>query len=144
MILTQMNYGPAHTIKDTASDAEKPWSKKWPFTKLVRWSDVVFLTWMSMTEGKPEQRKNLRWVQREVLQNNMTIEVMNTIARKDGHRSNCKLLTPGKLCTWQVPTWPGIKVDSGKDFQALLGTPNVHGVAYLLFQYVIARLQGVD
>jgi hypothetical protein len=81
------------------------------------WSDVAYLQWLS----KADQRSNLRYVLRYIVLNDLTRFVVEYLGLQS------KLVLTG---------WPGTTYNTGSvEFNALLGSPNGSGVAYLLAQH---------
>jgi hypothetical protein len=84
---------------------------------LNHWSDVAYLQWLS----KADQRSNLRYVLRYNVLNDLTRFVIEYLGLQS------KLVLKG---------WPGKTYNAGSvEFNALLGSPNGSGVAYLLAQH---------
>ena len=94
--------------------------------ELARWSDVVYLSWK---EQKHEaQRTNLnKIVQHEIV----NMETKNMLAYVP--RMNFKTDEPVR----RAPTWPEKRVIYSwmEGFNALLYTPNVRGIVWLLAQH---------
>ena len=85
--------------------------------KLKHWSDVAYLQWLS----KANEKSNLRYVLRH--------NVLNDVTRF----AVTYLMLQGRLV---VKEWPGTTYNAGSvEFNALLGSPNGSGVAYLLIQH---------
>lgn len=52
--------------------------------KLAEWSEVTFLTWKHLTEGRPERRKQLKWFVRLGVTNTETREAIAAALIKEG------------------------------------------------------------
>ena len=124
------NNGPDYMVSKNEGSV-KPWGNR-PITQLKHWSDVVYLTWMHITAGDAQVQRALRWIDRQTLRGAELDVIVETVARKKGlrrHRARKKALK------WDVPVWPGILISAGDDaFNAVLGTPDGRGVAWLLAQ----------
>ena len=93
---------------------------------------MAFLTWKSITT--PDQRKALRWVFRRNVINPTTVKMISEVIDKK-KISDAKKGTSGGSKIMQAPTWPGFVVKEGEEgFTALVGSPNVSGVAWLIIQ----------
>lgn len=107
-----------------------------PLPLLQNWSDLAFLHWQSLQKlGKPNE---LKYVLRANIENETSTKVMSEILgygvqyqeleHKPSHGCSCE--------TCRLPLWPGVTFDAGsKEGQALIGTPNGGGVAWLLAQH---------
>ena len=115
-IVAYRNYGPSYVVQnnDARGDAQLP--------GLRNWSDVVFLTWLSLTVGNEGQRSQLRLIVRLNVMNEDTRDVIEEALRKEG------------IASGNAPRWPGHVFYPEKDgkvskpFQAVLGTSNVGGI----------------
>jgi hypothetical protein len=99
-----------------------------PLPELCHWSDIAFLQWSSLLSAPTITP--LRYVLRANIQNADTLIVTSHIL---GYDASVKQYRPEPP---QRPRWPGkmFAVDSW-DAQALLGTPNGSGVAWLIKQH---------
>ena len=95
--------------------------------KLQKWSDIAFLT-LNCCVAKNE----LRYVLRANIQNDDTVAVISLLLNEDA--SGKIIPFPRPACWRNRPRWPGIVFDKEENVQALLGTPNGSGVAWLLTQ----------
>ncbi|KAM0718204.1 hypothetical protein Q7P37_006536 [Cladosporium fusiforme] len=85
---------------------------------LKQWSDVTFLSWQKYAG---DGIKNLKYVFQSTIMNDDTNDVVRGILEKREE---------------VMEAWPGLKIPMNeKDAQALLGTPNGRGVAWLLIQH---------
>lgn len=87
-------------------------------TPLKQWSDITFLTWQKYAGN---EIKNLKYVFQSLIINKETEKVIHQVlsTRKE-----------------ELVAWPGVKIPmTHPDGQALLGTPNGRGVAWLLIQH---------
>jgi hypothetical protein len=85
--------------------------------RLNHWSDIAYLQWLS----KASTGSRLRYVLRYNVLNDLTAFAMTFMSSHNG---------------LVLADWPGITYDAGSDeFNALLGSPNGRGVAYLLIQH---------
>ncbi|KAK4500413.1 hypothetical protein PRZ48_008602 [Zasmidium cellare] len=118
-IIAYRNYGPAKY-----ASLDKGWGDA-PLPGLKQWSDVVYLSWADITT--PEERRGLKYVVRSSVQNQDTLDVVERALKKSG------------ISSGRAPAWPGYTFKpEGRDlrpFQAVLGTPNASGVAWLLAQH---------
>ncbi|KAK4545410.1 hypothetical protein LTR36_002760 [Oleoguttula mirabilis] len=118
VLVSVMNYGPSWTVGNHQGSVD-PWKgtngKALPLPQLGQWSDVVFLTWKYLTT--PQQRANLRWVFRREIENDDTNNIIGYVAKK----RNVGKARPSD--DNDGPVW------------ALLATPNLRGVAWLLAQH---------
>lgn len=111
VIIARYNYGP-----DYEGRQRKPPVTGGAVTPLKQWSDIVFLLWQQ--HAGPDI-KNLRYIFRWNIQNSDSKALLQQVLAKQ------KLDEPR--------AWPGTRLlmDS-PDAQAILGSPNGLGVAYLL------------
>lgn len=95
-IIAYRNYGPGYVVENNAAwgDAALP--------DLKNWSDVVFLTWLSLTVGNEAQRKGLKIVVRVNVMNEDTRDVIEEALRKEG------------VASGNAPVWPGHVFEPGK------------------------------
>lgn len=85
--------------------------------KLKFYSDVAWVQWSL----RAQKESNLKYVLQYDVSNSYTIAVVKTINYKNGTN---------------VLDWPGTTYDAGStEGQALIGTPNGSGIAYLLIQH---------
>ena len=119
------NHGPAYMIGNS--------SKAVP--DLKHWSDIAWLQWTDPTATAAAGSGELKYVLRNAIENKDTLNIIDRIIggyREENNKEN----------KW-VPNWPGIDfaADSMRA-QALLGTPNGHGVAWLLIEHKDKKLLG--
>lgn len=87
-----------------------------------RRSDIAFLSWASVTSE--QERRNLRFVVRRVIKNARTVDILRRMARDQGYADG------------RVPTKQAMAVGPDtKGWLALLASPNVSGVCWLLIQH---------
>ncbi|KAJ9270908.1 hypothetical protein DTO212C5_3133 [Paecilomyces variotii] len=123
-------YGSAYNLQDGAiishsahsPESEAPNLSRYP--KCRRWSDVTFLQWQHMAQGNVQ---NLNHVFRETITNQDTRSIMRRVLGK-----------PDSWNDWDelhsASRWRSFYPQSD-EFNALLYTPNVRGVAWLLIQH---------
>jgi hypothetical protein len=94
--------------------------------ELARWSDVVYLSWKE--ETNEEQRANLNKVVQHDIVNMETRNILAYVLRM-----NFKTDNP----LGRAPRWPEKRVIYSwmEGFNALLYTPNLRGVVWLLVQH---------
>jgi hypothetical protein len=99
-----------------------------PLPELRHWSDIAFLQWSSLLSAP--RITPLRYILRANVQNADTLAVISHVL---GYDASVRRYMPERA---QRPRWPGkmFAVDSW-DAQALLGTPNGSGVAWLVKQH---------
>ncbi|KAK4545908.1 hypothetical protein LTR36_002472, partial [Oleoguttula mirabilis] len=104
----------------------QPWTADDNLPQLQRWSDVVSLCWQKLTQDT--QRADLRWVMRRYITNKETLNMLAFVLRKK---------YPKMQPVGQAPDWDHrIKFTPGmEEFNALMGTPNIRGVAWMLIQH---------
>ncbi|KAI5359165.1 hypothetical protein Slin14017_G100670 [Septoria linicola] len=136
-IIAIRNYGPEYM-----SSKDPTWNNA-PLPSMRAWSDVVTAVWTSLTSATGRQL--LRYIVRINIQNQDTNDiVIEALQRVPGGRKN-----------GVAPKWPGftfkpppVPPPAGggasptkqskemlKAFQAVLATPNVRGVVWLLLQH---------
>lgn len=114
-IVAQSNFSP-ETMSDTPSI--KP--------DLSRWSDVAWLIWEKMSTEQGADPGDLQYVFRSSIINGDTKAIINIVAG----------LREGEL--FNMP-WPGKSfATTTDDGQALLGTANGNGVAWLVINHMNA------
>lgn len=119
IILANDNYGPDHQINSGKAPLFQQDSLMVP---LRQWSDIAFLSWKSLTG--PRERRHLRFVLRRTIKNDLAVDVLKHIAKRQG-------LTNGR-----VPYGNAMAVEPNTDgWLALLASPNVSGVCWLLIQH---------
>ena len=94
-----------------------------PLVTLRQWSDVVFLQWQALFQGSSKQGNinGLHYVSRVQISNSQTTALVDKALKDDGQ---------------SVGSWPGHSFLPNSDgFQALLGSPNGGGVAWLLIYH---------
>ena len=80
------------------------------------WSDVTFVEWQSQAQASGQDIKGLKYVIRYHVVNTDTIQIIDRAAGDESHIE-----------------WPGVTMPmSDEKGQAVLGTPNGAGIAYLL------------
>jgi hypothetical protein len=95
--------------------------------ELKHWSDMAYLQWCDPKVSRCENSE-LKYVLRHEIQNKGTLAIMRRI--EDEYRR-----VNGMEDGWK-PVWPGITLEADSaESKALLGTPNGHGVAWLLIQH---------
>ncbi|KAK5119700.1 hypothetical protein LTR85_007276 [Meristemomyces frigidus] len=106
--------------------AGQPWTSDDKLPELQRWSDVTSLCWQKLTQDT--ERANLRWILHRYVSNKETVNMLAFVLRKK---------YPKMQPLGRAPDWDRrIKFTPGMDeFNALVGTPNVRGVAWLLIQH---------
>lgn len=109
LIIADENYGPRNN-KKIAQDGQ-------PYVKLAQWSDVVYLNWANQAGSDVS---GLKAVIRFSISNTGAQAIMDTV-------------TGGAT----IPGYKNpMKFESGTDnYNALLGTPNGSGVAWLLINH---------
>lgn len=127
------NFGPAYHVQNKMRPHGAAFPVGAPMPKLQKWSDVVAITWENLNAGDPVQMKGLKYVFRLNIINDGTNNILQEALEKTGVKHG------------QPPKWPGHKLtlpqtsnplNSMKTaFQAMMGTPNCLGVAWLLFQH---------
>jgi hypothetical protein len=91
---------------------------------LIHWSDFAFLHWRRCVADE-DSLKTLKYILRYCITNDTTREVIWRIFRQE--RKKTREFTH---------IWPGVVVDANtEEGQALIGTPNGKGVAWLLAQH---------
>jgi hypothetical protein len=125
------NHGPAHMVADSGKAVPE----------LKHWSDVAYLQWTDPIATAAPGSGELRYVLRNAIEDRDTLDVIDKIM--DEYRCvNKKDKKDEKGERWE-PEWPGIEFETdSKQLQALLGTPNGHGVAWLLIQHKNKKLLG--
>ena len=109
VVIADSNFGP---------DYEKKFGTTAETVPLKQYSDVVFLAWQKQAGNNI---KNLKYVFRHKIVNPATTALLTAVLEKRKEK---------------LKTWPGTKISMiEKDAQAILGTSNGHGVAYLLAQH---------
>ena len=94
-------------------------SDPWPSNIPRQWSDVIFLGWKSVCKAANPQAdvSSLRYILRQTVSNQITLGVIDSYAPNVG-------------------AWPGKSFDiNSRGGQALLGTPNGYGIAFMLLQH---------
>lgn len=85
---------------------------------LRQWSDVAFLAWQNYAQNRI---KELKYVYQKEIVNGVSNDVIDHILAKRKEK---------------LKAWPGVKISmTEEDGQALLGTPNGCGIAWLLIQH---------
>ncbi|OQN97771.1 hypothetical protein B0A48_16092 [Cryoendolithus antarcticus] len=101
-----------------------------PLPKLGQWSDVVYLIWESITDQ--HNRSGLKHIFRENIVNQESCAVGKIGARSKG------------IASGVMKSYPGLKFMRSKNsaeqdaFEALVGSPNVNGSAWLFIQHAEA------
>jgi hypothetical protein len=91
------------------------------FPALLHWSDVAFLHWKATILNRTAS-KELKYVFRSGIQNDRTLEIVDKVLERNSIET--------------LPEWPGVTFDiDTAEAQALLGTPNGSGTAFLLIQH---------
>jgi hypothetical protein len=119
------NHGPAYMIGNSGKAVPD----------LKHWSDIAWLQWTDPTATAAAGSGELKYVLRNAIENKDTLNIIDRIL--GGYREE-----KNKENMW-VPNWPGIDfaADSMRA-QALLGTPNGHGVVWLLIEHRGKKLLG--
>ncbi|KAK4508512.1 hypothetical protein PRZ48_002251 [Zasmidium cellare] len=122
IILANDNYSPAHQASQNKGEKipfKDSHGKPLPLPALKQWSTVNALTYASLPSPQP-----LRYVLRRNIRNPATVEIVSTVLKKG------KWDDEGR-----APVWPGRVVREGeRGFEALVGSPNVGGVVWLLME----------
>jgi hypothetical protein len=95
----------------------------WP--PLTRWSDITFLQWAKqMNSDGTSSIKPPKYIIRLNLRNEKTQTILTYIKQKFLNNAD------------KLPEWPGVVYQPGSDqFNALLGSPNGFGAAWLLINH---------
>ncbi|KAK6428445.1 hypothetical protein LTR95_015413, partial [Oleoguttula sp. CCFEE 5521] len=127
VLIASVNFGPLQ--------AGKGWrgrNARFPpggaVTKLKNWSDGIYLTWKSMTNE--QTRSNLKFVIRQSVVNEDTLSVIASAMKSTGHSDHVPPAYPGTTFT---PSTTDAKMQTA--FEALVGTPNISGIVWLLVQH---------
>jgi hypothetical protein len=103
--------------------------------ELKHWSDIAYLQWTDPAVVAAPGSGELKYVLRYAIENDATISIFNKILEQ--YRQAGK-----KVKDWE-PKWTGVDFAAdSKQAQALLGTPNGYGVAWLLIQHKDKKLLG--
>jgi hypothetical protein len=105
-IIANLNWGPKYTNEEIE------------LVPLRQYSDVVFLGWQ---KAAGDRIKGLKYVFRHQITNKESIAVIKEVLERR---------------TEQAKVWPGLQISmTERDAWAILGSPNGHGVAWLLLQH---------
>jgi hypothetical protein len=105
-IIANMNWGPTYTNEEIEP------------VPLRQYSDVVFLGWQ---QAAGDKIKGLKYVFRHQVTNKDSIAVIKEVLERRAA---------------QAKVWPGLQISmTERDAWAILGSPNGHGVAWLLLQH---------
>jgi hypothetical protein len=105
-IIANMNWGPTYMNEEIEP------------VPLRQYSDVVFLGWQ---QAAGDRIKGLKYVFRHQVTNKDSIAVIKEVLERRAE---------------QAKVWPGLQISmTERDAWAILGSPNGHGVAWLLLQH---------
>nr|OQO29341.1 hypothetical protein B0A51_06921 [Rachicladosporium sp. CCFEE 5018] len=127
IILACENFSPRFKVTGSA-DGKVPDDR--PLPKLSQWSDVVYLIWESITDQ--HNRSGLKHIFRENIVDQESCAVGKIGARSKG------------IASGVMKSYPGLKFMRSKNsaeqdaFEALVGSPNVNGIAWLFIQHAEA------
>jgi hypothetical protein len=117
LLVAWANHGPDYLVENSGRAVPE----------LKHWSDMAYLQWCDPDVSHGENGE-LKYVLRHEIQNKGTLAIMRRI-EDDYRRAN------GIEDGWK-PMWPGITLEAdSEESKALLGTPDGHGVAWLLIQH---------
>ncbi|EME87645.1 uncharacterized protein MYCFIDRAFT_205747 [Pseudocercospora fijiensis CIRAD86] len=101
-----------------------PRNKPLPIVQLRQWSDLTSLEYIHLSSSSPQ---NLRWIFRRNITNRKTQEMITKALRKKSKQSDSD---------FKAKPWPGDMFEPGHEgFEALIATPNVSGVVWMLVQH---------
>lgn len=93
---------------------------------LQHWSDIIFLAWEHLQVDRSPDHQPLNYVLRETVTNDATKETLEAALKASSVLSG----RPGQ--------WPGyLFLPGSRGFEAMLSTPNVSGVCWLLIQHKV-------
>ncbi|KAF2030701.1 hypothetical protein EK21DRAFT_111577 [Setomelanomma holmii] len=120
LFIADGNFGSAHNVSENGS-------KHTLLPDLRQWSDVAFLQW-KLLDNLGMGHAQFRYILQASIINKDTIAVLSHILVYNAGQQNIR----GK----SHMQWPGISFPMASDeVQAILGTPNGKGVAWLLAQH---------
>jgi hypothetical protein len=136
LILASNNYGPADQARGHRTSQRLPghggWNDEDNLPQLKNWSDLTFLIWMKLTESRPERHSELKYVFRNMVQSESTKNIVATILR---NRAPANMKSQPGIGYAPDQDHPVVLMPGDENFDALLSSDNVKGVAYLLFQH---------
>lgn len=119
ILLAQDNKSPEYNIQHGKTRAT--FTKDTPKIPQTPWSDVVSLNYAKLSSAK---MKDLRFVLRRVITNDVTINILKKIMKAKGYKDG------------KAPEAPGVVINAETDgWYLLLASPNVSGVCWLLLQH---------
>lgn len=127
VIVAYNNYGPAYE-----SERDPQWDDA-PLPGMSTWSDVVGAVWTKITS--PTGRRLLRYVVRMNVINEDTTDVVSVALKKVGQLNGIPPPWPGLVFAPPAATKLKEDIAMQQAFQAVLATPNVRGVVWLLLQH---------
>jgi hypothetical protein len=102
---------------------------------LKHWSDIAYLKWTDPIATVAPESGELKYVLRNAIGNGDTTNIINKVLHQ--YQQTAK-----KNKDWE-PKWSGIDFPADSEqAQALIGTPNGHGVTWLLIQHKDKKLLG--
>ncbi|OQO07862.1 hypothetical protein B0A48_06653 [Cryoendolithus antarcticus] len=127
VLIASVNFGPLQASKGwRGQNAQFP--PGGAITKFKNWSDGIYLTWKSMTND--QTRSNLKFVIRQSVVNENTLSVIASAMKSTGHSDRVPPAYPGTTFTRSTTD-----ATMQTAFEALVGTPNVSGIVWLLVQH---------
>ena len=132
VIVGNLNEGPQYKVntESTPKDFDgQPWDKSADkIPQLSQWSDIVYLTWKQVTSE--EQRPKLQAICRRAISNSETKNMLARVLQKNFKKDPV-------AGTGRAPKWPEFKkiTPDMYGFNALLYTPNIRGIVWLLIQH---------
>ena len=129
VILAEVNESPQYKVIMDQTSMGKGWDKTiHRIPDLCRWSDIVYLTWKHVCGNDPEKIKNLRAIVRQNITNPVTKNMLAHVL---------KMHFPKDEPVGRAPEWPERRkiTPDMEGFNAMLSTPNIRGIVWLLVQH---------
>ena len=127
LIVACLNESPQFKIITEQTRKFKEWDARTDKPPdLGHWSDIVYLTWKHI--ATEEQRRGLRAICRRHIDNRMTKNILAYVLKEHW---------PDDDPVGRAPRWPERRriTPNMEGFNALLNTPNIRGIVWMLIQH---------